>query len=248
MKIVFFTGAGISAESGISTFRDTNGLWENHKVEDVCHASTWRMNKDLVFKFYSERRKQLNEVEPNHIHNTIAELQKELGHENVIVITQNVDDLLERAGCEKVLHLHGFLPEMKCVGNYKCQNTWNVGYTETTKEMICPKCGGETKPNIVFFGDEAPNYFHMKNIFYSLSEEDIVVVMGTMGNVVIIDHYMNFTNGLKILNNLEKSPYIDDKKYHHVFYEKGTSAIDKIKEIIVNQNKIELFDIKNEEL
>jgi NAD-dependent deacetylase len=237
MKVIFFTGAGISAESGIKTFRDSDGLWENHKVEEICNAQTWRKNKEKVFKFYSERRIQLGEVQPNHIHNTIAEIQHILGKDNVIIMTQNVDNLLERAGCKDVLHLHGFLPEMKCVGTYKCNHIWNVGYTETAPDMVCPKCGGESKPNIVFFGDEALNYHFMKQHFRSAYEEDIIVVMGTMGNVVAIDRYMDFTYGTKILNNLEKSDYINGKKYDHVFYEKGTTAIDKIKEIILKENE-----------
>lgn len=234
MKIVFFTGAGISAESGISTFRDADGLWENHKIEEVCNIHTWKENKEAVFKFYSERRKQLAEVQPNAIHFGIAEIQKKLGKENVTIITQNVDDLLERAGCEDVLHVHGFLPEMRCLSTYNCRHTWNVGYTETTSDLVCPKCGGtEVKPNVVFFGEEAPNYHFMKREFYTVSEDGYFVVMGTMGNVVPVDRYLDFIYGTKIINNLEETPYIPTSKFKYTFYEPGTSAIEKIKSIIL---------------
>lgn len=237
MKIIFFTGAGISAESGISTFRDSNGLWENYKIDEVCNIETWKKNKEKVFRFYSERRAQLEFVEPNKIHLEIAKLQRELGVDNVIVITQNIDNLLEKAGCQKVLHVHGFLPEMKCVQSYSCNHIWNVGYKETIESDRCPRCGGESKPNVVFFGEEALNYYFMKREFYSLKDQDIIVVMGTLGNVVGIDRYMDFTNGTKILNNLETSDFINDKKFDYVFYKKGTEAIDEIVSIIKSKMK-----------
>ena len=237
MKVVFFTGAGVSAESGISTFRDSDGLWENHKIEEVCEITTWKKHKDAVFRFYSERRKQLAKVKPNLIHKTIAELQNKYGEENVLVITQNVDNLFERAGCSKVIHLHGFLPEMKCLN---CQNVFNVGYSENKKEDLCPKCGkASLKPNIVFFGENAPEYHWLNKALRDIRTEDIFVVIGTMGNVVPIDYKLRRTyyKPLKILNNLEESKYISESIFDYVFYEPGTKAIIKIKNIIEEKMK-----------
>lgn len=232
MKVVFFTGAGVSAESGISTFRDSNGLWEDNKIEEVCNINTWEDNKEKVFRFYSERRKQLSEVEPNKIHKTIASLQKKYGVKKVQVITQNVDDLFERAGCEKVIHLHGFLPEMKCLS---CRKPFNIGYKESSLEDICPICEeSNLKPNIVFFGENAPEYHWLNKALRDITDFDILVVMGTLGNVVPIDYKIRnmFNNPITILNNLEKSVHISKNLFDHVFYEKGTEAIPKIEKII----------------
>ena len=106
--LIIFSGAGISAESGINTFRDTNGLWENHSIKEVCSENTWKHNFEAVHTFYNQRRVQLSEVQPNNAHKVVATLKKQYG-DDCYVITQNVDDLFERAGCEDVLHVHGEL-------------------------------------------------------------------------------------------------------------------------------------------
>jgi len=230
MRIVFFTGAGVSAESGISTFRDSNGLWENHKIEEVCNAHTWKQNRELVFKFYNERRIQLNKVEPNLIHKKIAEIQNK--YENVEIITQNVDDLFERAGCKDVIHVHGELTKMQCTA---CSHIWDIGYKEIDPDTVrCPKCNSNkgVKPNIVFFYENAPKYMDMKRAFRKLESGDLLIVLGTMGNVVNIHSELSFTPASTILNNLEKSPYIDDSRIDYVFYKKGTEAILDIEKII----------------
>jgi NAD-dependent deacetylase len=230
MKVIFFTGAGISAESGISTFRDADGLWENNKISEICNINTWKKNKEKVFKFYSDRRKQLKDVEPNNIHKTIAELQNKYGEDKIKVITQNIDDLLERAGCKKVLHVHGELTKMQCI---KCNYVFNIGYEECKKEEECPKCKkADLKPYVVFFYEQAPKYILMKREFNRAEDDDIIVIMGTMGNVIDIGRHLDFMYGTKILNNLEESVYINKDKFDYVFYEKGTEAINKIKEII----------------
>jgi len=236
MKVYFFTGAGISAESGISTFRDANGLWENNKIEEICNINTWEANKEKVFKFYSERRIQLGNVQPNLIHKTISELQNKYGNNNIIVMTQNVDDLLERAGCSEVLHLHGNLKEIKCLD---CHRTFDISYKNFTEKETCKYCkSNNIKPNIIFFGEYAPNYHFMKRNFRNINKEDIVIVMGTLGNVIGISRYINFCDSkLKILNNLEYSEYINERDFNYIFYEKGTEAIIKIKKLIENHLK-----------
>lgn len=124
-KIVVFSGAGIDAESGISTFRDANGLWENHRIEDVCSFHTWEDNYDLVHKFYDDRREQLGTVFPNVAHTLVSYWQKKY---TCLNITTNVSDLFERAGVKDTVHLHGFLPEVKNVETGKISN---IGYSRS---------------------------------------------------------------------------------------------------------------------
>lgn len=239
-KLYVFSGAGISAEFGISTFRDSNGLWENHKIEEICNVNTWKQNRSKVFNFYNQRRIQLGEVNPNKIHLRLAELEKDI---EVIHLTQNVDNLLERAGCSKVIHLHGELTKMMCTScgkeeptefNLNSFTTWEVGYNDIDYEEVrCPKCNSNkgVKPYIVFFGEFAPNYHLKKKIFRDIKEHDMIIVLGTNGNVIPIYRDLQFVYGYKILNNLEKNEYIGEDVFDKVFYKPGTEAIDEICEI-----------------
>lgn len=143
--MVVFSGAGLSAESGIPTFRDSNGLWENHEVEDVAHPNGWRQDPQLVLRFYEERFKGIGNCEPNDAHKAIADMQDRY---NVVNFTQNIDDLLERAGCIDVRHMHGSVFRKKCERH---KNTGDCAadcdYIEDCTEPIklgdkCPKCDG----------------------------------------------------------------------------------------------------------
>jgi len=243
-NIIIFTGAGLSAESGISTFRDSNGLWENHKIEDVCSEYSWKRNFDLVHDFYNQRRTQLKEVEPNEAHYNIQKIQEQYG-DKVKIITQNVDDLLERAGCKNVLHVHGELDKMEC---QNCAHIWNMNYKEwDTFKMECPNCSSdEIKPFIVFFGGQAPNYKKMFKTFDSLYSNlnTILIVIGTMGNVVDIASIIGTNNSYyskkyikevevyTILNNLEKSEYLPEELFDKIFYENATTATNKILKLL----------------
>ncbi|WP_373072827.1 NAD-dependent deacetylase [Sulfurimonas sp.] len=225
-KIVIFSGAGISAESGIKTFRDADGLWENHSIEEICNQYTWEKNYEQVHKFYNQRRVQLADVEPNLAHEIVAQI-KEKYQDDCIVITQNVDDMFERAGCRDVIHVHGELTKMHCMS---CNNVFDIGYKEFTIGEQCPKCGNShIKPYVVFFGGQAPKYMDMYSAFEYLQNEDsIAVVIGTLGNVIQISANLELMDCKKILNNLEISPYIDDSQFDRVYYENATSAIEKI--------------------
>jgi len=226
-KILIFTGAGISAESGISTFRDSNGLWEDHKISEVCNIDTWQKNFDLVHKFYNKRRTQLKEVEPNKAHKIIAEISNKF---DTFVFTQNVDDLLERAGCKEVHHLHGELTKMRCMG---CNNIYEIGYNEYLGEA-CEKCGSTNiKPYIVFFGESAPEYSMLnRGIDYMRGSDTTIIVSGTMGNVIDINSKIANKNSYKILNNLEHSMFLNEDNFDKILYEKATIAWPKIKQII----------------
>lgn len=148
-KLVVLTGAGISAESGIKTFRDSDGLWEGHDVMEVATPEGWYKNQELVLDFYNKRRQQLKEVEPNSGHKILAELEKDF---DVHIITQNVDDLHERAGSSKVLHLHGELLKVRSTKNRDLILEW----TEDLVTGDLDKNGHQLRPHIVWFGEDVP--------------------------------------------------------------------------------------------
>ena len=169
-KLVILTGAGISAESGIKTFRDSNGLWENHKVEDVASPEGWKKNPELVLEFYNQRRRQLAEVEPNEAHKLLVKLEEKY---DVRIVTQNVDDLHERAGSKNVLHLHGQLNLARSSGNPKLIK--DIGYNDIKLGDMCEE-GHQLRPHIVWFGESVPNMTAADELAY---DADIFVVIGT---------------------------------------------------------------------
>ena len=149
-RIVILTGAGISAESGISTFRDSNGLWRNHRIEEVASPEAWARNPEMVLDFYNQRRKQLFEVEPNAGHRALVQLEKKF---DVQIITQNVDDLHERAGSSNVLHLHGELKKARSTINPNL--IYELDHWELKLGDKCEK-GSQLRPHIVWFGEAVP--------------------------------------------------------------------------------------------
>ena len=170
-RLVISTGAGMSAESGISTFRDAGGLWENYPVMDVCSADGFIRNPVLVHKFYNERRAQLVNCKPNAGHIALAELESRF---DVKIITQNVDDLHERAGSSDVLHLHGELMRVRAVDNDSLVFDLHPGALETTPDTIID--GHHVRPHIVFFQEAVPNFEPATEI---VSTADIFVIIGT---------------------------------------------------------------------
>ncbi len=227
-KILILSGAGISAESGISTFRDSDGLWEKHRIEDVCSAGCLDTNGEATKAFYDARRADIEDKLPNHAHKVIVELKQKYPNE-ISVLTQNVDDLFEKAGMkdDEIVHLHGFLKELRC---RECQEVFNIGYKKQDEcfNAQCPECGGELRPNIVFFGESAPKY---QILTQELNECELIVIIGTSGNVLDVTYFAQLAS-VSILNNLEQSLAIDDKYFTKVYYEKATLAIDLIAEDI----------------
>jgi NAD-dependent deacetylase len=175
-QIVVLTGAGISAESGVPTFRDADGLWEGHRVEDVATPEGFERDRATVQRFYDERRAALAAVEPNAAHRALAELEDTLGT-GLLVVTQNIDDLHERAGSRNVVHMHGELLKALC---RSCGATFPWSGT-LLDEPACPGCGlHELRPDVVWFG-EVP--YEMDRIADALSEASIFVSIGTSGAV-----------------------------------------------------------------
>ena len=175
-KIVVLTGAGISAESGIKTFRDSGGLWEEYEIEDVATPQAWEKNPDLVTRFYNERRKQLLTVEPNAAHFALVRLEEKY---DVQIITQNVDDLHERAGSTKVLHLHGELRKVRSSVDEKLVYTLAEDNFEVKIGDMCEK-GSQLRPHIVWFGEPVPNIVRASEM---AEKCDIMIVIGTSLNV-----------------------------------------------------------------
>lgn len=169
-KVVVLTGAGISAESGIPTFRDANGLWEGHNVEDVATPEAWTRNQELVLEFYNQRRKAARDVKPNAGHTALAELEK---HFRVTIITQNIDNLHEKAGSSQVLHLHGELFKSRSTADESL--LYDIADWELKTGDCCEK-GSQLRPHVVWFGEAVPM---MEPAIAETAEADIFMVVGT---------------------------------------------------------------------
>ncbi|MBO9406478.1 NAD-dependent deacylase [Shimia sp. R9_1] len=175
-NIVILTGAGISAESGLGTFRDEGGLWAQHRIEDVATPEGFARNPDLVHEFYNARRANAAEAAPNAAHYALAELEAKLDG-TLLIVTQNVDSLHEKAGSKNVLHMHGILAGALCAA---CGHRWEAPAV-MAKEDPCPACAApQTRPDVVWFG-EIP--YEMERIEDALSAADIFVSIGTSGEV-----------------------------------------------------------------
>lgn len=200
-RIVVLTGAGISAESGIPTFRDADGLWEGHRVEEVATPEGFDDDPALVHRFYDARRAALAGVEPNAAHRALAELETRLG-DDLLVVTQNIDDLHERAGSLRVLHMHGELLSALCRACGQ-RTPWD---TDLIDVPACPHCGvSELRPDVVWFG-EVP--YEMDRIQDALAEADLFVSVGTSGAVYPAAGFVQFAAscGARTLElNLEPS-------------------------------------------
>lgn len=175
-RMVILTGAGISAESGLATFRAADGLWENHRVEDVASPEGFRRNPELVQRFYDQRRAQAAQVQPNAAHLALARLEQRLPGE-VLIITQNIDDLHERAGSVNVLHMHGELNSALCTACGQ-RSAWTGPLADRPP---CPACGQRClRPDIVWFGE---NVYHPDEIGQAAAGCELFVVIGTSGVV-----------------------------------------------------------------
>lgn len=210
MNIIIFSGAGLSAESGIKTFRDSGGLWDGYDVEKVATPQGFKQDPDLVHAFYNSRRRELKTVKPNAAHKAIARLQNEY-EGNVVIITQNVDDLMERAGCKEVLHIHGELNKCRCIYCMK-EMEW---FEDTDTSLACPYCGesgkwGALRPAVVWF-NEMP--YHNQKTEQELSRCDFFISIGTSGTVFPAAGFSKVAkdNGTKtICFNLKEPANISD--------------------------------------
>lgn len=220
-KVVILSGAGLDAESGISTFRDSNGLWENHNVEDVASPKGWLQNPELVLEFYNQRRRQLAEVEPNEAHKQLVRLEEKY---DVYHITQNISDLLERAGCKKILHLHGQLTQSKSSGND--QTIRDIGYEDIKIGEVCEE-GFSIRPNIVWFGESVPLIMTAEALAY---DADIFIIIGTSLVVYPAAGLVGRTKGETPIYVIDTSDVCISGRKKHTFIQKV--ATDGTKELV----------------
>lgn len=226
-KLVFLTGAGMSQESGLKTFRDMGGLWENHDVIDVATPEAWQRNPELVLQFYNERRKQLIETKPNAGHIGIAALGNDF---DVNIITQNVDDLHEKAGSKKVLHLHGEL--LKARSTVDPDLIYTLDHWELETGDKCEK-GSQLRPHIVWFGEPVPAMTEALSITH---EADIFVIVGTSLEVYPAAGLINYTKpGIPVFVIDPVRPKISFKNIEYIQEKAGkgieilTKELEKLK-------------------
>ncbi|MET4082141.1 NAD-dependent deacetylase [Pedobacter sp. UYP30] len=226
-KLVVFTGAGISAESGLKTFRDADGLWEGYNIEDVATPEAWRKNPELVQNFYNERREQVLKAEPNEAHKIIASLEEFF---EVSVITQNIDDLHERAGSKNVVHLHGLITKSQSDKNSSL--TYSIMGSNIEMGTLC-ELGSQLRPHVVWFGEEVPM---IEEASFLCSKADVFVLVGSSLAVYPAAGLLQFVPSKTI-------KYIVDPKipsvsaYQHVvkIEEKAVIGMKEVKELLLNE-------------
>ena len=235
-KLVISSGAGISAESGISTFRDAGGLWENYPVMEVCSADGFQRNPKLVHDFYNARRKDLVSKFPNDAHKILAELEKDF---DVYIITQNVDDLHERAGSSKICHLHGELMKIRSVYDSNYIESLDMEHLETSPETK-GKNGHPMRPHIVFFQEAVPN---MELAVKWVEDADIFVVIGTSLNVYPAAGLLHYVRkGIPVYYIDPNPAYIPSGTYSSevtVIKDKATTGLKTLKDILEKKIKEE---------
>lgn len=227
-NIVILSGAGISAESGLATFRSADGLWNNHRVEDVATVEAFASNPDYVHDFYNQMRPELLAAKPNAAHLAISELQKKY-NANISIVTQNIDTLHEKAGNKNVFHIHGQINQIVCLNCGHVFETWG----DVSSEDTCPHCNirAMLKPNIVFFGE---NLLYMDKVEQLLNSCDLFISVGTSGVVYPAAGFVQIAkyHGANTVElNLEDTSnnYLFDR---HIFGKAGTTLPTFIDELI----------------
>ncbi len=224
---MILSGAGLSAESGVRTFRDHDGLWEDHDILKVCSTEAWIEDRKLVTDFYSARRGELEFKEPNYAHKVFAKLEKKY-RGRFIHLTQNIDDLMERAGAVDVVHLHGTLTDLRCEA---CTETFSVAYKAQDGSESCPHCGNRrVRHNVVMFGEPAPEYAHIQE---STRHSTLFIAIGTSGTVIDIT---------SIAKEFKYSILIDPKRRETKSVYDPKSYIDEYFEYFIQKNASEAMD------
>ncbi len=228
-KIAVLSGAGVSAESGIKTFRDSNGLWEEYRVEDVASIDGWHRNRELVLEFYNARRRALQNAKPNEAHKIIASLQDDF---DVCVITQNVDNLHERAGSNKIIHLHGELTKARSVKDEFI--TYDIGYNDIKLGDKAPD-GGQLRPFIVWFGESVPE---LGRAAKEVGKADILIIIGTSLNVYPAAGLIHYTKpGCKIYL-IDPQPMNLKMDNFTQIQDVATEGMRKLKEVLLKENTL----------
>lgn len=224
MKIAVLTGAGVSAESGIKTFRDSDGLWEGYDVMEVASPEGFARNPEVVLDFYNQRRRQLLTVQPNNAHIALVELENNY---DVTIITQNVDDLHERAGSKNVIHLHGELLKVRCTFNENLVLDWkndlNLGDLSEHNYQL--------RPHIVWFGEKVP----MIEVATQIVEKaDVIIIVGTSMQVYPAAGLLHHTKEEAQIYFIDPKPTISETKGVSVFPEKASTGVPKVVDLLKN--------------
>jgi NAD-dependent deacetylase len=230
-RLFVLTGAGISAESGLATFRGSGGLWNGHRVEEVATPEAWQTDPALVWRFYSQRRRDALAAQPNAAHVALAEIEKQLG-ENFYLCTQNVDDLHERAGSRRVHHMHGSLFQSRCVRSNEYFSDLSF-YEDHNNLPICKTCHASIRPHIVWFG-EIP--LEMDTIYHELDRATTLIVVGTSGSVYPAAGFVNIANQCGI-NTLYVGPEepLNTHAFDEIVLGSATEALPPLLESIFNR-------------
>lgn len=220
--VVFvLTGAGISAESGLATFRGSDGLWNGHRVEDVATPEGWEADPELVWRFYSMRRRDALAAEPNAAHLALAKMEEQLKNA-FYLCTQNVDDLHERAGSHRVHHMHGTLFQSRCV---QCNLPYpdRARYEKVSDLPVCPECGAAVRPHIVWFG-EVP--LGLDEIYRELDRATVLLVVGTSGSVYPAAGFVDIANrkGIRTIYVGPEEP-LNREAFDEIFLGSATAVL-----------------------
>lgn len=205
-NVVVLTGAGMSAESGLNTFRDSNGLWEGHNVMDVATPEAFEKDPKLVLEFYNQRRRQLLNAHPNKGHHNLKELEK---YFNIHIITQNVDDLHEKAESSNVLHLHGELRKVRSIVNKDIILNWSKDLHLGDFDSV----GNQLRPHVVWFGEEVPM---LDNAIERVKQADILVIIGTSMQVFPAASLVNFIKRNTPVYFIDPNPSIEKNQYQNI--------------------------------
>lgn len=236
---MILSGAGLSAESGISTFRDSDGLWENHDVMKVCSTQGWIDDHKYVTSFYNDRRSDLESKEPNYAHKILAQLEHDY-RGRIVHLTQNIDNLMEKAGSKDLIHLHGTLTDLRCEA---CMEIFDVGYTPQNGNETCPKCKNKrVRHNVVMFGEPAPKYSHIQQ---AIRECTLFIAIGTSGAVIdIVPIAKEFKHSILIdpsrqetKSTFDPKSYIDEYFEHFIQKKAGEAMDDMMKTIQEHMGK-----------
>jgi len=234
-KAVFLTGAGLSADSGVPTYRGEGGIYNGMRAEKVMSAWTMKHNPDVIYRFCDDRRVELDGVRPNAAHMVIEELASEFG-ERIVHLTQNIDGL-----CPGAIELHGRLTRMRSIGNSHV--TTDIGFTrywdgDPEREcpggfrFRCPKTNSHFRPDVVLFDEPAPAYSKLWKVVRSLRRWDVLVVIGTQGSVLPVEDFARGAPCLTVLNNLHESADIDEDAFDIVLRKRAAEAAAEIGEIV----------------
>lgn len=238
-KIVALTGAGLSADSGIRTYRGEGGLYRGIEAEKVMSLTTLRKSPEIIHAFCDDRRVELADVEPNAAHRMLAELGRIYG-DRFVHLTQNIDDLAERAGGSEVRHLHGTLTLMTSLGDRRVER--EIGYRrywsgpedaepEGGYQFRCPRTGSRFRPGVVLFEERPPLYPMLHRVMGGLHPDDLLIVVGTFGEVLPVRRWSMQASCRKVLNNLEPSPHIGAEFFDDVLMDRASEAAGRIMEI-----------------